>query len=81
MLPANDLMHIELGHRIPDVGCGPGTDTVPLAQTVGPSGLVVGIDYDQEMIATADQRAEQTGVGDWVKHEHRDATSLPFESV
>ena len=75
------LMHIELGHRILDVGCGPGTDTVPLAQAVGPSGQVVGIDYDEEMVAKADRRAEQAGVSDCVKHEHGEQHRFPMSRV
>jgi ubiquinone/menaquinone biosynthesis C-methylase UbiE len=74
------LMHVEPGHRVLDVGCGPGTDTVPLAQIVGSTGQVVGLDYDKDMIAEADRRAERAGVRGWVQHECGDATSLPFES-
>jgi SAM-dependent methyltransferase len=63
-----------------DVGCGPGTDTIPLAQLVGEGGQIVGIDHDEAMIAEADQRAEQAGVTAWVKHRHADAMILPFEA-
>jgi ubiquinone/menaquinone biosynthesis C-methylase UbiE len=75
-----ELMRIERGHRVLDLGCGPGTDTVPLAEVVGPSGEVVGIDCDEDMIAEANQRVEQAGVGGWVRHEHGDGASLPFET-
>jgi len=75
-----ERMHIQPGQRILDLGCGPGTDTIPLAQCVGPSGQVVGVDYDAEMIAEADQRAQKAGVSACVKHERADATALPFES-
>jgi SAM-dependent methyltransferase len=61
------LMRIELGHRVLDVGCGPGTDTIPLARLVGERGQVVGIDHDEAMIAEADQRAEIAGMGAWVE--------------
>ena len=74
------LMHIELGHKVLDVGCGPGTDTIPLSQLTGATGQVVGVDYDEAMIVEADQRAEKAGISAWVRHDHADATSLPFES-
>ena len=74
-----ELMHVEPGHRVLDVGCGPGTDTIPLAQIVGDTGRVVGVDFDKAMIAEADQRAQGAGVSAWVAHRHANATALPFE--
>ena len=74
------LMNIEFGHKVLDVGCGPGTDTIPIAQLTGARGQVVGVDYDEAMISEADQRAEKAGISAWVRHDHADATSLPFES-
>jgi ubiquinone/menaquinone biosynthesis C-methylase UbiE len=74
------LMHIELGHKVLDVGCGPGTDTIPIAQLTGATGQVVGVDYDEAMIAEAGQRTEKAGFSAWVRHDHADAMSLPFES-
>jgi len=74
------LMQIQSGHKLLDLGCGPGTDTIPLAQLVGVSGQVVGADYDVDMVAEAAQRAEQAGVNTWVSHKRVDAVSLPFET-
>ena len=74
------LMQIQPGHKVLDVGCGPGTDTIPLAALVGPTGEVRGVDTDAAMIAEADQCAERAGVGNRAKHERADATALPFES-
>src|SRR4051812_48481350 len=71
------LMHIEPGHQVLDLGCGPGTDTIPLAEMVGPSGRVVGVDHDAAMIAEANQRAVQAGVADRVRHSHAAAIALP----
>ncbi len=76
-----ELMHVQAGHRVLDVGCGPGIDTIPLAERVGPSGQVVGVDHDPAMIAAADQRAEQAGVGARVTHRRADATALPFDAA
>jgi ubiquinone/menaquinone biosynthesis C-methylase UbiE len=51
------LMHIKPGHKVLDLGCGPGTDTISLAPLVGVNGQVIGADYDEAMIAEAEQRA------------------------
>jgi ubiquinone/menaquinone biosynthesis C-methylase UbiE len=74
------LMGIQSGDRVLDVGCGPGTDTLALAQLVGGSGQVVGVDYDEEMIVEADKAAAEANVGPNVKHAQADASALPFES-
>lgn len=74
------LMHLEVGHRVLDVGCGHGTDTISLSQIVGSTGVVHGIDYDVEMIEKADQRAREAGVADRIMHKQGDAMSLPYES-
>ena len=54
-----ERMQIKPGHKVIDVGCGPGTDTITLGRCVGPSGQVVGIDYDEGMIAQAELRAKR----------------------
>jgi ubiquinone/menaquinone biosynthesis C-methylase UbiE len=41
------------GARVADVGCGPGAVTLLLAEAVEPGGSVVGIDGDDEALATA----------------------------
>ena len=74
------LMQILPGHRVLDAGRGPGTDTIPLTQLVGPSGQVIGVDNDGAMIAEANRRAEDAGVRAWAQHRRADASSLPFES-
>jgi SAM-dependent methyltransferase len=73
-----ERMRLQPGYRVLDAGCGPGTDTVPLAPLVGPSGRVVGVDHDAEMIAEAERRARETGVSAWVTHEQADATALSY---
>src|SRR5690348_4621373 len=73
-----ELMHIQTGHSVLDVGCGPGTDTISLASLVGSTGQVTGVDYDAAMVAAAQARARETSVGAWVRHEQADATALPF---
>jgi 2-polyprenyl-3-methyl-5-hydroxy-6-metoxy-1,4-benzoquinol methylase len=72
---SHELMSIQPGHRVLDMGCGPGLDTLLLAAQVGPQGEVLGIDSDAEMVADAEAAARQAGVQDWVSHRVGDAAA------
>lgn len=71
-------MHIQPGQRVLDVGCGPGIDTISLAELVGTSGSVEGVDADPAMVAVAERRASTADVHDRVHHRVADALALPF---
>ena len=73
-------MHLQVGHRVLDLGCGPGTDTIPLAQFVGLTGQVIGVDIDSQMIEIANKKAKEANVMDRVLHKHIDAESIPYDS-
>lgn len=63
--PAYDLWHrasIGPGQAVLDIGCGPGFASFDLAQIVGPSGRVVGIDESEPYIAYANDQAKQRGL-------------------
>lgn len=51
------------GMRVLDVGCGCGQTTLQLAERVGPSGAVVGLDISAVMLARAEERANEAGLG------------------
>ena len=70
---------VKPGSYVLDVGCGVGADTLPLAQLVGPTGRVVGIDRDSAAITEAQHRAAQAGVNGWAEHRVVDANVLPFD--
>lgn len=74
-----EFMQIAPGHHVLDVGCGPGTDTLPLAQLVGETGHVTGVDSDWQMIELARQRAEQSGMTGRISHDMGDATELSYD--
>lgn len=57
-----DALAVEPGMRVLDAGCGPGRLTLPLAERVGPSGLVVGLDVQPAMLDRV--RARVGGRGD-----------------
>lgn len=75
-----ELMRVQPGQQVLDVGCGPASDTLQLGALVGSAGQVFGVDHDQGMIDEARQRARQAGVAAWVKHQRADFASLPFET-
>lgn len=52
---------IRPGARVLDLGCGPGSITLDLAEVVGPAGEVVGVDFSAEAIAVAQQAAVDRG--------------------
>ena len=43
--------YLNKGDSAIDLGCGPGFFTLPMAGLVGPSGTVIGVDVQQEMLA------------------------------
>jgi ubiquinone/menaquinone biosynthesis C-methylase UbiE len=46
-------MAIERGHTVIDLGCGPGADLRAFAESVGPSGTVLGLDSDESAVEKA----------------------------
>lgn len=55
-------MKIGPGMRVLDLGCGAGDVSMLAAQFVGPTGLVVGIDRNPELLTLASERAYAAGL-------------------
>jgi SAM-dependent methyltransferase len=74
------LLELAPGQKVLDVGCGPGLDAGVVAQSVGPTGLVAGIDYDASMIRQA-AAAESGGAGERrVRYQVADAARIPYRT-
>jgi protein-L-isoaspartate(D-aspartate) O-methyltransferase len=59
-----DLLDVQHGHRVLDVGAGSGWTTALLAHLVGPDGRVIGVELDPELAAWgASNLAEHGGLG------------------
>ena len=70
------LPHLSSGMRLLDVGCGPGTISVGLANAVDP-GELHGIDIEESQVIMARQAAEDGGHQN-ARFQTGSATSLPF---
>ncbi|MFE6766552.1 methyltransferase domain-containing protein [Streptomyces sp. NPDC057689] len=71
-----DALGIRPGETALDLGCGPGTDLHTLAEAVGPSGKVIGLDSSRKMVERARARMEGSPT---VQVELGDIHALPFE--
>ena len=68
-------LQLREGERVLDVGVGPGLLAHDMAVSVGPEGLVCGIDISEDMLAMARKRcADQP----WTEYQRADATDLPY---
>jgi SAM-dependent methyltransferase len=63
------------GHRVLDIGCGPGILAKEMASEVGPHGEIVGIDVSESMLALAGQRC---GIEGGVRLRPGRAEAIPF---
>ncbi|MFL6144407.1 MAG: methyltransferase domain-containing protein [Labedaea sp.] len=63
------------GQTVLDVGCGPGTDLIDMADAVTGSGAVVGVDIEPSMVAEARRRLAHRP---WVEVRVGDAHALPI---
>ena len=65
------------GMRVLDLGCGVGDVTILVAELVGPSGAVVGIDLDADALEVAEQRCAEMDIAN-VSFTHGDFRSAAF---
>jgi SAM-dependent methyltransferase len=57
-----DVAGLRAGMRVVDLGCGVGTVTHTLAEMVGPSGYIVGVDLSADQLEQARQRIQSAAV-------------------
>ncbi|MGW1340341.1 methyltransferase domain-containing protein [Kribbella sp. NPDC002412] len=57
-----ELLDVQVGMRVLDVGLGTGVDAVEIAEMVGVGGRVVGLDVSAAMVAEARRRVAGSGL-------------------
>jgi ubiquinone/menaquinone biosynthesis C-methylase UbiE len=70
---------LRTGMRVLDLGSGTGYPALLGAQTVGPSGSVIGLDLAEQMVAVARRKATTLGLAN-VTFRTGNVTALPFEA-
>jgi arsenite methyltransferase len=66
------------GERVLDIGTGPGFVANELADAVGPTGTILGVDISEPMLQLARRRCAEKA---WVQFEFGDATRLPVSDA
>ena len=70
-------MNVKQGSKALDVCCGTADWTIALAETVGPSGKVIGLDFSQNMLKVGKEKVNELKL-EQVELIHGNAMELPF---
>jgi len=74
-----DWLDLPLGSSGFDAGCGVGSNTLLLAEAVGRSGHVTGLDLADDLLRIAGERARQSGHEDRIDFKQGDINNPPFD--
>ena len=73
-------LQLPSGSRGLDAGCGIGLQTLPLAEAVGSSGHITGLDTSDGLLAHARARVHQAGLSDQISFRNGDIQHLPYDN-
>ncbi|MBN1350483.1 class I SAM-dependent methyltransferase [candidate division KSB1 bacterium] len=76
---AIQALHLPVGSRGLDAGCGIGFQAKLLAEAVGATGRITGLDLSPEMIRYAQSDIENSGLAERIAFQRGDVRQLPFE--
>lgn len=71
-----DLLRLQPGEKVLDLGCGRGACLFPAAEAVGPTGRVLGVDLSAEMVKLTAGDVSSFGFGGWVGVRQGDVQSF-----
>ena len=74
-----ELLNLQPGEKVLDIGYGTGSAAIELAKRVGPSGQVWGIDISPGMNRVAEKKVQEAGLATTVKLEVGSALKLPYD--
>jgi len=76
-----EALELPPGSRGLDVGCGIGQPTLLLAEAVGPTGNVTGLDRSSELLRHAEALVKKSGRSNQVSFQQGDVHHLPFDDA
>ena len=76
---AIQALQFPVGSRGLDAGCGIGLQSLLLAEAVGPTGHVTGLDLSPEFVARARKTARESVMANRITFQEGDANQLPFD--
>lgn len=74
-----ELLALQPGEKVLDIGYGTGSAAIALAKCVGPTGQVWGIDISPGMNRVAEKKVQEAGLATTVKLEVGSALKLPYD--
>lgn len=74
-----ELLDVQEGERVLEIGFGTGCSLVEIAKSVGATGKAYGIDVTPEMVESARRRLEKEGLTERVELYEGDAREMPYE--
>jgi len=76
---AIQALQLPLGSRGLDAGCGIGLQAMLLAEAVGPTGHVTGLDISPEFLLCAEATVHKLGLSEQISFQAGDVRQLPFD--
>jgi ubiquinone/menaquinone biosynthesis C-methylase UbiE len=73
------LLDLEGGEKIIDMGSGLGQFTLAMARTIGSTGKCLGIERDSHQLSTANNNLARQGEINWVEFRQGDAENMPLK--
>lgn len=72
-------LNVQPGQAAIDIACGTCDWTISMAETVGKTGRVVGLDFSQNMLDIGAYKVENRGLDETIQLVNADAMNLPYE--
>ncbi len=72
------MLDVQTGERVLEIGFGTGNSLLHFARMVGDAGKACGVDVSSGMLAVAEQKIEEAGLGEIVELKIGDAVAVPW---